>query len=87
MAKNSMIRAVTETLKSLELNPASDARAQLALILAATLDDGAGMATAAVARELRATLTELESRHGGDDVDAFTALLAELSAPMVDPSI
>jgi hypothetical protein len=40
------------------LNP-DQALAQLALTLARTLDEGVGMATAAVARELRATLAEI----------------------------
>src|SRR5215203_1750009 len=57
--------------------------AATALILARTLDDGAGLATAAVARELRATLLALAGSGGGDD-DGTQGLLAELSAPVLD---
>lgn len=54
---------------------------QSAVLLAQTLDDGAGMATAAVARELRATLKELTPSDGGDD---FSRLMASLSAEVRD---
>ena len=63
--------------------PVSGSLAAAALILARTLDDGAGLATAAVARELRATLLALAGTGGGDD-DGTQALLAELSAPVLD---
>jgi hypothetical protein len=79
-----MVKSVRSTLKSLEVNPVTDARGRLALLLALTLDEGAGTMTAAVSKELRATLTDLETRHGGEDSDPFEQLLAELSAPMVD---
>jgi hypothetical protein len=49
--------AVAELLSTLGV--VDVALANLAVTLARSLDDGAGMATAAVARELRATLTEL----------------------------
>jgi hypothetical protein len=55
----------------------------LALTLAETLDGGAGMATAAVARELRATLAALTPEVKLDD-DGFAALIAQLRAPMGD---
>ena len=55
----------------------------LALTLARTLDDGAGMATAAVARELRATLADLTPEEHHDD-DGFAALIEQLRAPMGD---
>ena len=42
-----------------------EARAAVALVLAQALDDGAGLSTAAVARELRACLADLEV--GKDD--------------------
>jgi hypothetical protein len=75
-------RAVAATLAKLGADPETDARAQLALTLADQLDDGAGMATAAIARELRATLQDLESAGGGEDeLDKF---LASLSTPVVD---
>ena len=74
--------AVEATLAQLEADPKTDARAQLALTLADVLDAGAGMATAAVSKELRATLRELEEGGGGeDDYDRF---LAGLSGPVVD---
>lgn len=72
------------TLAELEgLSEAHSALGQVALTLARTLDDGAGMATAAVAKELRATLRELTPRDGGDD---FARLMASLSAPIRDAS-
>lgn len=53
----------------------------LALVLARQLDDGAGLAFAAVARELRAVLDSLRpgKEVGDDDFDRF---LADLSAPV-----
>lgn len=83
MAAGSMEKAVRATLKTLEVDATQDARGRLAIVLAVTLDAGAGMATAAVSRELRATLTELENRDGGD-TDGFAELLRELSAPVVN---
>lgn len=85
MAAGPMEKAVRATLKALEVSPVSDARARLAIVLAISLDGDAGMATAAISRELRATLAELESRDDGD-TDGFAQLIAELSAPMVDSS-
>jgi hypothetical protein len=49
--------AVTKLLST--LGDVDVALSELAVTLAKSLDDGVGMATAAVARELRATLTEL----------------------------
>jgi len=57
----------------------------LALTLAETLDGGAGMATAAVARELRATLAALTPEAKVDD-DGFAALIEQLRAPVGDAS-
>lgn len=80
-----MRAAVEATLARLDADPATDARAQLALTLADSLDAGVGMATAAVSKELRATLTELEQAGGGDDeLDTF---LAGLSASMGDAEV
>lgn len=62
--------------------PVSASLAATALILAQTLDDGAGLATAAVARELRATLLALAGTGGGDD--GTEGLLERLSTPIVD---
>ena len=77
-----MRAATLATLAQLEADPVVDARAQLALVLADALDAGAGMATAAISKELRATLSEL-SEQGGvhDELDVF---LAGLSGPVVD---
>jgi len=53
-------------------HPMGDALAAVAITLARTLDDGAGMATAAVAKQLVATLVELARYEDGstDDDDA-----------------
>jgi hypothetical protein len=57
--------------------------AAAALILARSLDDGAGLATAAVARELRATLLELVKGGAHDDgPDPIAELVRELSKPV-----
>lgn len=50
---------------------------QAALVLSATLDAGAGMAAAAMSKELRAILKELTPHDAGDD---FQQLLDELQA-------
>lgn len=73
------------TLKRLEVSPTEDATGRLAITLAVCLDEGAGMAIAAVSRELRAALSDLEARQVApdDDLDRF---LAELSPDVVDPS-
>ena len=78
--------AVRRTLRNAErLNPAHDGLAESAFTLARSLDDGAGLAVAAVARELRATLTALTSAGSGSDGgDDFDALIARLSTPVVD---
>jgi hypothetical protein len=77
-----MRAATLATLVQLEADPVVDARAQLALTLADALDAGAGMATAAISRELRATLAELSQGHGGDD--AFDEFVAGLSSQVGD---
>jgi DNA-binding GntR family transcriptional regulator len=74
--------AVIATLAQLEADPATDARAQLALTLADALDAGAGMATAAISKELRATLREIEEGGAGDD--DFDRFIAGLSSPVDD---
>jgi len=83
MAQGPMEKAVRATLKQLECEVSSDARARLAVVLAVALDGDAGMATAAISRELRATLSELENRNDGT-TDEFSRLLADLSAPVVN---
>ena len=56
-------------------HPMGEALAEMAYALARTLDDGAGLAVAAVNRELRANLLEL-ARLGveADDVDLSTPI-------------
>lgn len=61
-------------------HPMGEALAAMAFALARSLDDGAGLATAAVSRELRATLVEL-SRLA---VDADDDLEDRLSTPVRD---
>lgn len=61
-------------------HPMGEALAEMAFSLARTLDEGAGMATAAVNRELRANLIELASQGVNDDDD----LESELSAPRLE---
>jgi hypothetical protein len=76
--------AVLRTLRQVTpTSPAHDGLAASALMLARTLDEGAGLATAAVARELRATLETL-TKGASDDgsADATASLFAELSTPM-----
>ena len=78
-------RAVRKVVRnSGELTGSGPALAETAYTLARALDEGAGLATAAVARELRATLEAL-SRSGDDGDSAVARLLAELSAPVVNP--
>jgi hypothetical protein len=51
--------------------------------LARSLDNDAGLATAAVARELRATLTKLaEGSERDEEPDPFEAEVAALSRPV-----
>jgi hypothetical protein len=71
-------KAVRATLRRLEVSPTNDAVGSLAISLAICIDEGAGMAMAAVSRELRAALSQLEARTGGIE-DDFDKLLAELS--------
>ena len=53
-----------------------------ALRLARTLDGDAGIATAAVARELRATLEALIVKEPVGDNDALDRLIVRMSAPL-----
>lgn len=64
-------------------HPMGEALAEVAFTLARTLDDGAGLATAAVSRELRATLVELAKMgvDGDDDLDQ------QLSTPDLPPTV
>lgn len=56
--------------------------AESALVLARTLDEGAGLAVAAVARELRATMDSL--RPVEEEHDGLDRFLASLQAPVRD---
>lgn len=79
--------AVRTTVADLpEEAPAHVSLVALALTLARKLDEGAGLATAAVARELRSTLDVL-TRTEGDDDDELADFVSRLSAPMGDPAI
>ena len=62
------------------VHPMGEALAEMAFTLARTLDQGAGLAVAAVNRELRANLVELASMAEDDDDD----LEDRLSAPLRD---
>lgn len=62
-------------------HPMGEALAEMAFTLARTLDNGAGLATAAVNRELRANLVELARMGVPDDDD----LEDRLSTPVRDP--
>lgn len=74
--------AVRGDVDALELvSPMGRSLAETAFNLARTLDNGAGMATAAVARELRETLKTLAEAAGDDDSGD---LFARLSTPVGD---
>jgi hypothetical protein len=75
-----VVATVDAYLASLDLDERSTVLAAVALNLATSLDVGAGMATAAVSKELREVLAAL----GGEDVgdgDAFSAWEAQLGSP------
>lgn len=61
------------------VSPTARSMAELSYNLARKLDGGAGMATAAVAKELRETLDAMAEVAGDDD---GSALLAHLSTPV-----
>lgn len=63
-------------------SPKHEALASVARMLAATLDAGAGLATAGITKEYRQVLDALTEVT--DAGDSFDALLAELSAEMGD---
>jgi len=66
-----------------KVHAAHDALAASSLELARALDAGAGLSTAAIARELRATLTVL-AEGANDSNDVIAELVAQLSAPVGD---
>ncbi|HEU4751526.1 MAG TPA: hypothetical protein VFU47_00360 [Armatimonadota bacterium] len=69
------------------VSPTARSMAELAFNMARKLDDGAGMATAAVAKELRDTLNQMAEQAGDDDGKELLDRLsrpAGLSAPVRD---
>jgi hypothetical protein len=75
--------AVRETVEDLDqVTPAHVALVATALTLARKLDEGAGLATAAVARELRAVLDVLTKTEGDDADDALNDFVNSLSSPL-----
>ena len=77
------VEAATEQ-RLRELGESDGPLGQVALTLARSLDEGAGMAAAAISKELRATLKELTPRDGGDPFAEFMASLS--SSPVRDSS-
>jgi hypothetical protein len=61
-------------------HPMGEALAEMAYTLARTLDEGAGLAVAAVNRELRANLVELARMAVDDDDDLDSRLSTPLPA-------
>lgn len=70
------VRADVDAL--LTAHPMGEGLAEMAFTLARTLDQGAGMAAAAVSRELRATLTDLAGMVLDDDDDFETELSSKV---------
>ncbi len=84
-AKQATERMVADLRREGVWSSADEALAAVAFKLAEVLDAGAGMATAAVARELRATLTQLrDARPADDDVDDW---IADVSASVQHPEV
>jgi len=73
--------AVIADLEHIIPGPGSASLAASAVALARKLDEDAGLATAAVARELRATMTALAPPEDGTSSD-IDELVARLSAPV-----
>ena len=74
-------RSVAALVESMgEITPGQSVLASAALVLAGELDRGAGMAAAAVSKELRATMAELGGDDGDGD-DAFSEWERQLSNP------
>jgi hypothetical protein len=80
----SVLAAVEADLADLALaGPVDRTLAESARSLARSLDGDAGMAAAAISRELRAVLGELapKEEHGDGDTDALSKLLKSLARP------
>lgn len=67
------------------IHPAHRSLVATAYTLARKLDEGAGMATAAVSKELRATLDAI-LKEAGDDDDGLDAFVNGLGTPSMGPS-
>lgn len=84
-------RALVHVRRTYGLDALGEAHAAIAgalatkLDLATDLDDGAGMAMAPVAKELRDTIAALTPVEDGDD-DEFDRLVADLSTPVGNPA-
>jgi hypothetical protein len=77
--------ATARDLKAMaRLHPAHDALSASALVLARALDEGAGLATAAVARQHAAIMTTLAEVSGDDNDAAIRDLVDRMSAPVAD---
>lgn len=76
--------AVLADLEQIEIPPGRSGLAAAALTLARKLDTDAGLATAAVARELRATLAALLEEREDEGADAFDQWISRLSTPVRD---
>lgn len=89
-AWRSVEQAVRDTLAALaEVSPVHGALTEMALSLAQSLDmraslvsAQAGLASAALARELRSTLEVLAKGVGDDDNDAVAKLMAHFGSPV-----
>lgn len=78
--------AVAVDIAALELKPGTASLAASAVALARKLDEDAGLATAAVARELRATMTALAPPIEDGNSSDIDELVRALSAPVQQPS-
>jgi len=74
-----------ELVDAVQIHPAHRSLVATAYTLARKLDEGAGMATAAVSKELRATLDAILKEAGGDD-DGLDAFVNGLGVPSMGPS-
>jgi len=78
--------AVLADLKQIDPPAGSAAMAASAVALARKLDEDAGLATAAVARELRATMTALAPPVEDGNSSDIDELVRALSAPVQQPT-
>ncbi len=76
--------AVRADLAGVDLPDGRAGLAEAAYALAAKLDADAGLATAAVARELRATMVSLVKDEDDTPQDALAELIGRLSTPVRD---